>query len=458
MSLVTNGIKENRVAAITLGCKLNYAETSTIIDMLAEEGWLPVDIDDGAELIIVHTCAVTGQAEQKSRQQIRKIIRKNPGSRIAVIGCYAQLDPERLAVIDGVSIVLGTIDKFDISFYTGEYKSEKSGAIVRVSPVRDLHNTAIPGSSMLCRPEKGRTRAFLKIQDGCSYGCSYCTIPNIRGRSRSVPLDLVLARAARIAEAGYREIVLTGVNIGDYRDAGVNFASLLKRLEEIEISRIRIGSVEPDLLDDEVISAVASSKKIMPHFHLPLQSGSDAVLKSMGRHYDTATYRKRFMRAVEAISGCGIGADVMTGYPGEGEREFDEMYRFLEALPAAYLHVFTCSVRPGTALSRQVAGRELRTVPHAEVASRASKLAALARNMELNFASSFVGKRLRVLFEERTGRADGTISWGGYSENYLRVDVGLDAGVISDGMRGAVHEVLVEGIGEDLHLQGRLLS
>lgn len=425
--------------------------------MLADQGWLPVNIDDGADLIIVHTCAVTGQAEQKSRQQIRKLIRKNPGSKVAVIGCYAQLDPERLAVIDGVSLVLGTIDKFDISFYTGEYKSAGSGAIVSVSPVRDLH-TAIPGSSMLCRPEKGRTRAFLKIQDGCSYGCSYCTIPNIRGRSRSVPLDLVLARAARIAEAGYREIVLTGVNIGDYRDAGVNFANLLKRLEQIEISRIRIGSVEPDLLDDEVISAVASSNKIMPHFHLPLQSGSDAVLKSMGRHYDTATYRKRFMRAVEAISGCGIGADVMTGYPGEGEREFDEMYRFLEVLPAAYLHVFTCSVRPGTALSRQVAGRELRMVPHAEVASRASKLAVLARKIELDFASSFVGRRLRVLFEEGTVLSDGRTGWGGYSENYLRVDVGIDAGARPEEMRGRVHEVLVEGIGEDLHLQGRLLS
>ncbi|NTU92626.1 MAG: MiaB/RimO family radical SAM methylthiotransferase [Chlorobiaceae bacterium] len=450
-------MKQKSVTAVTLGCKLNYAETSAILDMLLQEGWQLAEPGDRADLFIVHTCAVTGQAEQKSRQQIRKIIRKNPGSRIAVIGCYAQLDPGRVAGIDGVSLVLGTTDKFELAHYTGEAGSPGLAPLVVVSPVRDL-DVALPGSSMLCRPDKGRTRAFLKIQDGCSHGCSYCTIPNIRGRSRSVPLDVVLERAAGIAGAGYREIVLTGVNIADYRDGQTRFPDLLRRLEQVDVSRIRIGSVEPDLLDLDLIGTVAASGKIMPHFHLPLQSGSDRILKSMGRHYDTATYRKRFIQAVEAIPGCGIGADVMTGYPGEGAQEFDEMYRFLESLPTAYLHVFTCSVRPGTTLSRQVARRELRTVPHAEAASRASRLAGLARRLEQNFASLSVGRSLRVLFEEGVGNPDGTVRWSGYSENYLRVDVDLDPDATPDAMRGSVHEVLVDGVGEDLHLTGRLLS
>lgn len=451
-------MKKKRVAAVTLGCKLNYAESSTIIDMLAARGWQPVDIEDGADLIIVHTCAVTGQAEQKSRQQIRKLVRKNPGSHVAVIGCYAQLDPERLAGIDGVTLVLGTNDKFEIDHYTDAcLNPQNPEPFVKVTPVRDLE-TAIPGSSMLCRQETGRTRAFLKIQDGCSFGCSYCTIPNIRGRSRSVPVDLVLERAVRIAEAGYREIVLTGVNIGDYRDADTNFAGLLRLLETVDISRIRIGSVEPDLLADDLIATVASSRKIMPHFHLPLQSGSDAILRAMGRHYDTAAYRERFMKAVGSIEQCGIGADVMTGYPGEGKREFEEMYRFLEELPAAYLHVFTCSVRPGTMLARQIAGGERHPVPHEEVAERASMLADLARQKEMNFASSFVGRRLCVLFEEGRDIAGGRVTWGGYSGNYLRVDVELDAAFGYERMKGCEHEVFVEGIGEDLHLRGRLVS
>jgi threonylcarbamoyladenosine tRNA methylthiotransferase MtaB len=448
-------MQQKKVSAITLGCKLNYAETSAIVDMLAGGGWQPVALDEGPDLVIVHTCAVTGQAEQKSRQQIRKIIRKHPGSRVAVIGCYAQLDPGRLADIDGVSLVLGSADKFDVAHYSGEPEREGGRPLVRASSVREI-DRAEPACSMLRNPEKGRTRAFLKIQDGCSFGCSYCTIPNLRGRSRSVPADLVLDCAMRIVDSGYREIVLTGVNIGDYRDGPLRFSGLLKRLEAVPVSRIRIGSVEPDLLDDELIGTVASSSRIMPHFHLPLQSGSDSVLKSMGRHYDTATYRRRFMQAVEAIPGCGIGADVMTGYPGEGEREFEEMHGFLEGLPAAYLHVFTCSVRPGTALARQVAARQLRPVPPPVAASRAGRLALLAAGMERAFAESFVGSRLPVLFEEGRLNGDGKFRWGGYSPGYLRVEV--DAGRDSGIARGDEREVLIEGIGGDLQLQGRLLS
>ncbi|NTU67600.1 MAG: MiaB/RimO family radical SAM methylthiotransferase [Chlorobiaceae bacterium] len=447
-------INQQSVAAITLGCKLNYAETSTVLDMLVSRGWRLSTIEEGADLIIVHTCAVTGQAEQKSRQQIRKVVRNNPGSRVAVIGCYAQLDPERLAGIDGVGLVLGSMEKLDPEYYC---LNPEPGTLVRVSPTRTFGDEAMPASSMLCRTEKGRTRAFLKIQDGCSFGCAYCTIPNIRGRSRPVPLELVLERAETIALAGYREIVLTGVNIADYRYGGIGFAGLLRRLEAVDISRIRIGSVEPDLLDDELIAVVAGSQKIMPHFHLPLQSGSDAILRLMGRHYDTATYRNRLEKAVASIPLCGIGADVMTGYPGEGEREFEEMSRFIAGLPLAYLHVFTCSVRPGTTLARQVASKELAPVPHPEVARRASMLAGLGGGIERRFAESFIGSRMAVLFEEGSTTEDGRIRWSGYSGNYLRIDVDVDAVAEGGGFRGEEHVVLVEGIGEDLHLQGRLL-
>ena len=426
--------------------------------MLISRGWYLSTIEKGADLIIVHTCAVTGQAEQKSRQQIRKIIRNNPGSRVAVIGCYAQLDPERLSGIEGVSLVLGTTDKFEPEYYIADPPESMRNPLVRVTPVNETGAVAIAGSSMLCQPEKGRTRAFLKIQDGCSFGCAYCTIPNIRGRSRSVPLDLVLERAARISDAGYREIVLTGVNIADYFDGKTGFPGLLRRLEAVDVDRIRIGSVEPDLLDDDLIEVVAESKKIMPHFHLPLQSGSDTVLKLMGRHYDTESYRERLMKAVRSIPGCGIGADVMTGYPGEGEREFDEMYRFLEELPLAYLHVFTCSVRPGTALSRQVAAKELAQVPPPEASRRASMLAELGARIERRFASSFIGRDLRVLVEEGFGTEAGGMRWSGYSGNYLRVDVDIPAGSGCGGLRGMELNVFVEGVGEDLHLRGRLLS
>jgi threonylcarbamoyladenosine tRNA methylthiotransferase MtaB len=449
-------LKQKSVAAVTLGCKLNYAESSVILDKLVLEGWKLSSIEEGADLIIIHTCAVTGKAERRSRQQTRSIIRSNPASRVAVIGCCSQLDPERIAEIDGVSIVLGTQDKFCIPYYTDQPALDGDAPFVKVSSVRDACE-ACPANSLLTEIEKGRTRAFLKIQDGCSYGCAYCTIPRIRGRSRSVPLDVVLDSARQIVQAGYREIVLTGVNIADYHDGNRGFSALLKRLEEVDISRIRIGSVEPDLLDDDLLATVAASKKIMPHFHLPLQSGSDQVLKAMGRHYDTGTYRSRLMKAVSAISGCGIGADVMTGYPGESERDFEDMYRFLEDLPVAYLHVFTCSVRSGTLLFDQVARNQRKRVPRAEAAVRAARLARLAEEKERSFASTFIGKELRVLFEEGVDNSDGSMRWSGHSGNYLRVGVDVGGSVSRGSLRGEEHTVLVEGPGDGLHLQGRLL-
>lgn len=450
-------MKLKSVAAVTLGCKVNYAETSFIIDTLVSKGWQLNAIDDGADVIIVHTCAVTGEAERKSRQQIRKIIRTHPQSRVCVIGCYAQLDPERIAAIEGVSFVLGSNDKFEIAWYGYEPLPGETLPLIKVSPA-DEAKIAHPACSMLSRPENGRTRAFLKIQDGCSFGCAYCSIPLARGRSRSVPLREVLDRARRIADAGYREIVLTGINIADYRDGDARLADLLRRLETIDVCRIRVSSIEPQLLDDELIDIVASFAKIMPHFHLPLQSGSDKVLRAMRRHYDTAFYRERLVKAVSSIEGCAVGADVMVGYPGESEHDFAEMCRFIEELPVAYLHVFKCSPRPRTRLFAEIAEKRLIGVPPAEASSRAARLGEIGEKIERRFAEAFIGSRLKVLFEESGALAGGAMCWSGYSENYLRVSVetGAESGIAE--LRGQVREVLVEGFGEGLQLQGRLLS
>ena len=311
---------------------------------------------------------------------------------------------------------------------------------------------------MLSRPEKGRTRAFLKIQDGCSFGCAYCSIPLARGGSRSVPFAEILDRARRISDAGYSEIVLTGINLADYRYGEIRLAGLLSSLETVDISRIRISSVEPQLLDDELIEIVAASGKIMPHFHLPLQSASDKVLRAMRRRYDTAFYRERLVKAVSSIQGCAIGADVMVGYPGESEQDFAEMCRFIEELPVAYLHVFTCSPRPGTKLFAEIAEKKVARVPSAEASSRAARLGAIGEKIERRFAGAFIGRTLKVLFEESVALAGGGVRWSGYSENYLRVSVDVGAEIVGAELRGQVREVLVEGFGEGLQLQGRLLS
>jgi len=450
-------MKKKGIAAVTLGCKVNYAETSTIVDMLVCQGWQLKSIDEEVELIIIHTCAVTAEAERKSRQQIRKIIRNHPGSRVGVIGCYAQLDPERIAAIEGVSFVLGINEKFESRWYRDELFRDDTVPLVKVSPVVNA-KTAYPACSMLCQPEKGRTRAFLKIQDGCSFGCAYCSIPLARGYSRSVPLPAILDRAHRLADAGYREIILTGINIADYRDGNSGFATLLKHLEKIDVNRIRIGSVEPQLLDDELVDTIAASEKIMPHFHLPLQSGSDMVLRAMGRHYDTALYRDRLFRAVSSISGCAVGADVMVGYPGETESDFLDMFRFIGELPLAYLHVFSCSIRPGTRLFREIAARQSVRVSSDVIASRSARLGVLGEKIERRFAGSFIGCRMKVLFEESTALSGGTMRWSGYTGNYLRVCVDIGSDSFSGITRGEEHEVLIEGFGEGLLLQARLLS
>jgi threonylcarbamoyladenosine tRNA methylthiotransferase MtaB len=446
------------VAAVTLGCKLNYSETSAILDRLSAEGFRIAALEKGADMIIVHTCSVTGQAEQKCRQKIRQVIRKNPESVVVVIGCYAQLQPQLLAGIDGVHAVLGSNDKFNTSCYRALLEKKPARTFVMVSDA-DAANDIHAGYSIPEHRGNSRTRAFLKIQDGCDYGCAYCTIPMARGRSRSLQPAELLARAHALAASGYREIVLTGVNIGDYRSGTTEFVGLLQILEEVAVDRIRISSVEPDMLDDRLLEVVARSARIAPHFHVPLQSGSDSILKAMRRRYTTGTYRERIMRIVETIRDCALGIDVIAGYPGESPADFRDMYDFIERLPAAYLHVFACSVRPGTVLACQTASGERKVIESREIQRRSRLLIELGERKKAAFTSRFIGRECSILAEESSMDNRGRICCSGYTPNYLHVTATAEppGRVDAGSLRGMVLPVMIEGMDDDLNLQGRLL-
>ncbi|MBO8093470.1 MAG: tRNA (N(6)-L-threonylcarbamoyladenosine(37)-C(2))-methylthiotransferase MtaB [Prosthecochloris sp.] len=444
----TKSDNRKRVFAVTLGCKLNYAETSSILQQFIDQGWEVASKGEPADVVLVHTCTVTAQAGQKSRQAIRRMIRAYPESRIVVTGCYAQLDPDIIGDIEGVDVILGTGEKYNIAYYHGQ----KNTVVERyITPAEEL-DRAVPAHSLLSHRQQSRTRAFLKIQDGCDYGCAYCAIPLARGRSRSVPPGTVFDNAQRLAAAGYREIVLTGVNIADYRYGDDNIVTLLQRLDSVDVLRIRISSIEPDRLTRELIDTVASSQRIMPHFHLPLQGGSDAILRAMGRRYTIETYRERFMAAIECIPDCAIGADIMTGYPGETEEDFRSSVRLVEDLPMAYLHIFTCSLRPGTALWRQVQ-RGLRTpVPHDVLQHRSRILHDIGEKKKRAFLGQYTGRDLDVLFEERTQTQEGREVLAGYSRNYLRVRADASSRPDSGELTGTEQRVHVTGTGADLEL------
>lgn len=396
------------VAFYTLGCKLNFSETSTIARHLQEEGFVRVNFNDGADIYVINTCSVTETAEKKCRYTINKALRINPKAFIVVTGCFAQLKPENIVNMKGVDLVLGSNEKLDMSYYLGSLKKLETAEVHAGNIAKDKR--FMPSWS-----SGDRTRTFLKVQDGCDYFCTYCTIPLARGRSRNGTIAETVQQARDASNAGAREIILTGVNIGDFgKSTGENFLDLIKELEKVdEIERFRISSIEPNLLTEEIISFVAGSEKFMPHFHIPLQSGSDEVLKLMKRKYNTALFRSRVETIRSLVPNAFIGVDVITGVRGETNETFEETRAFLSSLEVSQLHVFTYSERPNTqALKIEY------SVPQEERKRRSGILHELSNHKTRKFYQQFENTPAKVLFEEHS--ADGTMH--GFTENYLRVE------------------------------------
>ena len=393
----------------TFGCKLNFAETSTVARLMGEQGIRRVATGEKPDIIVVNTCSVTELADKKCRQAIRGFARRYPDAAIVVTGCYAQLKSEEVASLPGVKIVAGTNQKLKLIEFIDEWRRTRSNR-VEVTPLQELREF-VPSCS-----RGDRTRYFLKVQDGCDYWCSYCTIPRARGRSRSGTIESMVEQARRVAAEGGREIVITGVNIGDFgKGRDDNFLDLIRELDRVDgIERYRISSIEPNLLTDEIIDFVASSRRFMPHFHVPLQSGSDAVLSLMRRHYDTALFRHKMERIVEAMPDAFIGVDLIVGARGETPDEFARSKAFVESLPISRLHVFTYSERPGTkALDID------HVVDQAEKHRRTREMLAVSDGLLQRFTSRFIGATRPVLLEHpRPGHP-----MSGFTDNYIKVSV-----------------------------------
>ncbi len=399
----------NKVAFYTLGCKLNFAETSSIGKQFLVEGYEIVDFRKEADVYVINTCTVTENAEKECRQIVRRALKTNPGAKIVVTGCYAQLRPEEIASIGGVDLVLGSNEKFEILNHL-HLLSEGNTSCVHVTPTDKLSQFHTAYST----DADSRTRAFLKVQDGCDYKCSFCTIPMARGKSRSVDLKSAVDNFKSLLDEGYKEIVLTGVNVGDYgKNIDARLIDLLEEFVKIEGKfRIRISSIEPNLLSDEILELAASTDKIADHFHIPLQSGSDKVLRLMHRRYKTADYENLIYKAVDKIPDLGIGVDVIVGSPGETESDFLETYEFIKSLPVSYLHVFTYSERPGTEAIKME-----NQVPVNERKRRNNMLRILSEKKRNEFHRKMIGKNLEVLFE--AAEKEGYIY--GFTSNYIRV-------------------------------------
>ncbi|MEX0770038.1 MAG: tRNA (N(6)-L-threonylcarbamoyladenosine(37)-C(2))-methylthiotransferase MtaB [Balneolaceae bacterium] len=398
-----------KVAFDTLGCKLNFSETSQIKRDFMNEGYEVTEFDSDADIYIINTCSVTNNANSACRKTVRRARRRNPDAFIAVVGCYAQLEPEEIAEIDGVDVVLGAKNKFQLLDLFDEFVKQEKTLIYNsdVNEAVEFHNAF---------SSDDRTRAFLKVQDGCSYNCSFCTIPLARGQSRSPKIETVIRNAHQLVEEGFREIVITGVNAGDFgRGRDENFFELLKELNKIKrLERIRTSSVEPNLLHEDIIRFAADSEKIQPHFHMPLQSGSDKMLGLMRRRYPSALYRDRVEFIRKMLPDACIGVDVITGHPGETEELFNESFEFIESLDISYLHVFTFSERPDThALNIQP------VIPVPERKKRTHKLRRLSAKKRYNFDTRFTGQVRPVLFESEN--KNGFIQ--GWTDNYVRVAV-----------------------------------
>ncbi|HVZ96356.1 MAG TPA: tRNA (N(6)-L-threonylcarbamoyladenosine(37)-C(2))-methylthiotransferase MtaB [Chitinophagaceae bacterium] len=404
--------EQKTVALHTLGCKLNYAETSSLERLLEKDGFLKKDFEDKADVYVINTCSVTDNADKECRQLVRRIQRKAPEAMVVITGCYAQLKPEEIAAIEGVDLVLGAAEKFNITRHLQQLTRGDDTKICScdIDELNGFHSSYSINS---------RTRTFLKVQDGCDYNCSFCTIPMARGKSRSNTIENVLQDIRDITAAGVKEIVLTGVNLGDFgkdewgRKTAKNFYNLLSAIEAAKgAERYRISSIEPNLLTNEIIELVAASSKIMPHFHIPLQSGSNRILASMRRRYRRELYAGKVYMIKKLIPHCGIGADVITGFPGETDEDFNDTIQFLKDLGVSYLHVFTYSERDHTH-ALQIEPRVPVPVRH----TRTKMLRNLSYKKSEHFLREHAGQTRKVLFESRN--KDGMME--GYTDNYIKI-------------------------------------
>lgn len=432
-------IEKRKIAFHTLGCKLNFAETSTISRSFPEELFERVPSSSKADVYVINTCSVTDAADKKCRQAIKKFINLSPGAFIAVVGCYAQLNPQEISSIPGVDLVLGTNEKFDITDYLKNFSKKQIAEVHSCDP-------AVTDSFNISYSLSDRTRSFLKVQDGCDYGCSYCTIPIARGKSRNPNITTIIDEAKLIAARGIKEIVITGVNIGDFgKSTGVSFTDLLRELTGVDgIRRLRISSIEPNLLTDELIGMTASNDKILPHFHIPLQSGNNKILGLMRRRYTRDVFASRVGKILEKLPFAGIGADVIVGFPGETDNDFEDTFSFIDSLPLSYLHVFTFSERPGTIAEKLPA-----KVLFKEKEARSKRLISLSSNKNIIFNKQNIGQETNVLFENT--RCDGSIT--GFTSNYIRVESPWDSR-----LAGNIKKVRLTGISSSGRMNIELIN
>jgi threonylcarbamoyladenosine tRNA methylthiotransferase MtaB len=435
-----------KVAFHTLGCKLNFSETSTIRRQFEDAGYGVVPFEEGADIYVLNTCSVTDFADKKCRYEVRRAQKYSPDAKIVVIGCYAQLKPKEISEIPGVDLVLGAAEKFNILNYIDEISVTDKG-LIKASEIH--HVNQFIGSYSF----GDRTRSFLKVQDGCDYKCSFCTIPQARGKSRSDTVENAVNNATKIATLGIKEIVLTGVNLGDFGNGTeiiegnlpkkeALFIDLVKELDKVEgIERFRISSIEPNLLTNEIIEFVAQSQRFVPHFHVPLQSGSNKILKMMRRRYARELYASRVEHIKSVMPHCCIGVDVIVGFPGETEEDFVDTYNFLLGLDISYLHVFTYSERANTPAAEmgEVVSMEVRR-------DRNERLRILSQKKLRHFYDQFIGTKSKVLFEHHPDEN----YMSGFTENYVKVIAPKDEALIN-----TIHEVMLSDM-DDLHQAVRI--
>ena len=421
----------NSVAFYTLGCKLNFSETSTISRQLETAGLLKKEFTDSADIYVINTCSVTDHADRKCKKVVKEALKYNPNAFIVVIGCYAQLKPEEIANIPGVDLVLGAAEKFNLVQHLSGIQKKNDKARVHNQNIKET-NVFIPGFSI-----GDRTRSFLKVQDGCDYFCSFCTIPLARGKSRSQTISETLKTVQEVSKTEAKEVVLTGVNLGDFGvQNGENFYDLLIELDKIDgIDRYRISSIEPNLLEDRIIDFVSKSNKIMPHFHIPLQSGSNTILKSMRRKYERELYADKVQKIKSLMPNCSIGVDVIVGYPGETDEAFLETYNFIKDLDVSYLHVFPYSER-----SQTTAAKLKDKVHQYKRNERTEMLRILSEKKKQAFYASQLNKEHFVLFEneEKNGKMYG------FTANYVKVETDYDPLLINE-----ITPVLLKNINQD---------